>query len=115
MGVRRRSALSLRRVIRYSDLEVNIRSGPHQHIRVWLWTRAHIDSQGSSAPFPTKSSVITPTNPSALVNTIGGRFSADSAALIPATTPCAAASSYPVVPVSNQPSRSHLHADRNGG
>lgn len=41
---------------------------------------------------------ITPVKPSARDNTSGGRCNAANPALIPATIPCAAASSYPVVP-----------------
>jgi hypothetical protein len=55
-------------------------------------------SQGSSAPFTIKSSIITPKNPSALVTMRGGTRKVGNSALMPAIMPCAAASSYPVVP-----------------
>ena len=54
---------------------------------------------GSSTPFVTKSSTSTPTYPWSLSTTSDALPCAASAALAPATTPCPAASSYPVVPL----------------
>mmetsp|Transcript_50405 Transcript_50405/g.151815 ORF Transcript_50405/g.151815 Transcript_50405/m.151815 type:complete len:203 (+) Transcript_50405:935-1543(+) len=84
--VRRKSALSARREMRYSAREVNIR-------------------YGSFVPRVTRSSMRTPMYPSSLPKTKGDagespRRAANAArpAFAPAITPWAAASSYPVVP-----------------
>ena len=78
-GVSLKSALSDRSKSLYSDLEVNI-------------------LYGSFVPFVTKSSIKTPIYPRDLgiINSLLDVVLSD--AFIPAIIPCAAASSYPVVP-----------------
>mmetsp|Transcript_44080 Transcript_44080/g.60214 ORF Transcript_44080/g.60214 Transcript_44080/m.60214 type:complete len:247 (-) Transcript_44080:331-1071(-) len=79
LRVSRRSALSLRRESLYSAREVNMR-------------------YGSLVPFVTRSSMSTPMYPSERCITSFSRPCEDRPAFAPAMTPCAAASSYPVVP-----------------
>jgi hypothetical protein len=88
-------------LIRYSDREVNIRSIAEKVSEMRTYGKFEVgnaDIQGSSAPFTIRSSIITPRKPSARDSKSGGRPWADKPAFIPATTPWAAASSYPVVP-----------------
>ena len=73
------SALSCLKSVRYSALEVNI-------------------LYGSSVPFVIRSSINTPIYASLLVRISGSVENTLDTALIPAINPCAAASSYPVVP-----------------
>ena len=68
-------------------------------VRKHTYELCAIYSQGSSAPFTIRSSIMTPVYPSARVRMNGGLWSAERPAFTPAITPCAAASSYPVVPI----------------
>ena len=79
-GVNRRSALSALKLSLYSALEVNIR-------------------YGSATPFVIKSSIITPIYDWDLSKIKISFFCTFKAAFKPAIKPCAAASSYPVVPL----------------
>lgn len=102
-AVKRKSALSDRRETRYSLREVNMRSVEKgQYARgACLSARREKDvsageesyAQGSFTPFVTRSSTRTPIKPSARLRVSWSRPSAESPALIPANTPCAAASS----------------------
>ena len=78
-SVRRMSALSSLKISLYSALLVNI-------------------LYGSFVPRLTRSSIKTPIYASSLFNSKTPLFLVFRAAFIPATMPCAAASSYPVVP-----------------
>ena len=79
MWVNLKSALSCLNISLYSALEVII-------------------LYGSLVPFVTKSSIKTPMYASDLVSIIGAFPLIFKAAFIPATNPCAAASSYPELP-----------------